>query len=49
MAITLKHVTKELNGRKVLNDISLDFEYGQLRVLCGLMYPTEGQVLCRKT
>jgi ABC-2 type transport system ATP-binding protein len=61
MAITLKHVTKELNGRKVLNDISLDFEYGHiyglrgyngsgktmlLRVLCGLMYPTEGQVLC---
>ena len=64
MAITLKHVTKELNGRKVLNDISLDFEYGHiyglrgyngsgktmlLRVLCGLMYPTEGQVMCRKT
>jgi ABC-2 type transport system ATP-binding protein len=61
MAITLKHVTKELNGRKVLNDISLDFEYGHiyglrgyngsgktmlLRVLCGIMYPTEGQVLC---
>lgn len=60
MGILLKHVTKELNGRKVLNDISLQFDEGKiyglrgyngsgktmlLRVLCGLMYPTEGQAL----
>lgn len=60
MGMILEHVTKELNGRKVLNDISAVFEEGHvyglrgyngsgktmlLRVLCGLMYPTEGRVL----
>ena len=60
MEIMMRHVTKKLNGRKVLDDINVEFVgdhiYGlrgyngsgktmMLRVLCGLMYPTEGQVL----
>lgn len=60
MGIILKAVTKELNGKIVLNDINLTFEEGRiyglrgyngagktmlLRLLCGLIYPTKGQVL----
>lgn len=59
MGIILKAVTKELNGKIVLNDINLTFEEGRiygvrgyndsgktmlLRLLCGLIYPTKGQV-----
>lgn len=59
MGIILKAVTKELNGKIVLNDINLTFEEGMiyglrgyngagktmlLRLLCGLIYPTKGQV-----
>lgn len=61
MGIELRHVTKDLNGKRVLEDINLSFGEGRvyglrgyngsgktmlLRVLCGLMYPTSGQVLC---
>ena len=60
MGVILKAVTKELNGKIVLNDINLTFEEGRiyglrgyngsgktmlLRLLCGLIYPTKGQVL----